>query len=226
MEQQHGNGQLGTTPPPSTEAFQDWLTLYLNPPVPGGVGVVRVATAHGAKGLEADHVYIFNPELFPLKERILLGGWQRYEELCVAFVAVTRAKNRLVYLPNLAVTSHTSCLDLFLQSAPPDEQASQSTADTEPASSQESLPSDAGEDIGDGDGAGTGKPVDDDVTSKALRTLCIDAIPSTQAEIDQAVRRRLLKVHPDKNPSEVATVSTQEVLAARAHLRTKLPVRI
>ena len=29
MEQQHGNGQLGTTPPPSTEAFQDWLTLYL-----------------------------------------------------------------------------------------------------------------------------------------------------------------------------------------------------
>ena len=86
---------------------------------------MRVATAHGAKGLEADHVYLFNPELFPLKERILLGGWQRYEELCVAFVAVTRAKNRLVYLPNLAVTSRASCLDLFLQSAPPTEQASQ-----------------------------------------------------------------------------------------------------
>ena len=40
-----------------------------------------------------------------------LGGL--YEELCVAFVARTRAKDRLVYLPDLEATSRSEIFALF-----------------------------------------------------------------------------------------------------------------
>ena len=103
MEQQHGNGQLGTTPPPSTEAFQDWLTLYL----PTSTHLCQAASAlcalqrltvpRGSRPTTS--TYSTRSSYYVLKERILLGGWQRYEELCVAFVAVTRAKNRSFYSP-------------------------------------------------------------------------------------------------------------------------------
>ena len=42
-----------------------------------------MGTVHWSKGLEADDVYILQPNTLPLAERIALGGWQKYEELCI-----------------------------------------------------------------------------------------------------------------------------------------------
>ena len=37
----------------------------------------------------------------PLTERLAKGGWEENEELCVAYVAVSRARRRIVKLPHL-----------------------------------------------------------------------------------------------------------------------------
>ena len=42
-----------------------------------------MGTIHWSKGLEADDVYILQPKTLPLAERIALGDWHKYEELCV-----------------------------------------------------------------------------------------------------------------------------------------------
>lgn len=59
--------------------------------------MIFLATPHAAKGLEADDVYILNPSMIPLTERIAFGGWKGMEELCVAYIARSRARHRMIY---------------------------------------------------------------------------------------------------------------------------------
>lgn len=58
---------------------------------------VILSTVHKAKGLEADNVFIICPELLPMK----MDGqqdWEWQQELNLKYVAVTRAKKRLVWV--------------------------------------------------------------------------------------------------------------------------------
>ena len=58
---------------------------------------VALSTVHKAKGLEADTVYIICPELIPYS----YPGqqeWEAEQERNLAYVAITRAKRRLVYV--------------------------------------------------------------------------------------------------------------------------------
>lgn len=58
-------------------------------------GVV-CSSVHRAKGLEADSVYVLNPELmpFPKAKRV----WEKQQELNCAYVAVTRSKRLLTFV--------------------------------------------------------------------------------------------------------------------------------
>jgi superfamily I DNA/RNA helicase len=58
---------------------------------------VMLSTVHKAKGLEADNVFIICPELLPMR----MEGqqeWEYQQELNLKYVAVTRAKKRLVWV--------------------------------------------------------------------------------------------------------------------------------
>jgi len=59
-------------------------------------GIV-LSTIHRAKGLENGRVFILHPELMPSK--YASKPWQIQQERNLEYVAVTRAKNELVYLP-------------------------------------------------------------------------------------------------------------------------------
>jgi len=61
-------------------------------------------------------VYLINPSLFPMADKIEQGGEEAFEELCVEYVAKTRAKDRMVFLPDLEVTSKKEVLGLFVTS--------------------------------------------------------------------------------------------------------------
>lgn len=60
---------------------------------------VTISTVHKAKGLEWDHVIVWNVGLglFPL----LRPGSDYEEELCILYVAVTRARKSLVFIRNI-----------------------------------------------------------------------------------------------------------------------------
>ena len=57
---------------------------------------ITLSTIHRAKGLEADNVYILRPDFLPhpLAEK----DWQLEQEENLRYVAITRAKNNLVYV--------------------------------------------------------------------------------------------------------------------------------
>lgn len=57
-------------------------------------GIV-LSTIHKSKGLEAQRVFFLNPELLPSPRAITETA--RYAEKCLQFVAITRAKNELIY---------------------------------------------------------------------------------------------------------------------------------
>ncbi len=59
-------------------------------------GVVTLSTVHKAKGKEAENVFILLPHLMPLPHAETPG--ERDAEDCVRFVAVTRSKNKLVFV--------------------------------------------------------------------------------------------------------------------------------
>ena len=98
------DSDVNTSLPESSHAFSKWIDKFFKPGE-AEKGVVRLTTAHAGKGLEADDVFIVNPSMFPLQERIDLGGWAEFEELCVEYVAKSRARDRMVYLPDLEVSS-------------------------------------------------------------------------------------------------------------------------
>ena len=58
---------------------------------------IMLSTVHKAKGLEAENVYIICPELLPFRHKNQ-QFWEIQQENNLAYVAITRAKNRLVYV--------------------------------------------------------------------------------------------------------------------------------
>lgn len=59
---------------------------------------VCLSTVHKAKGLEADRCYLLNYELFDLFAAKQRQSWQVEQERNIKYVAVTRAKQELVYM--------------------------------------------------------------------------------------------------------------------------------
>jgi superfamily I DNA/RNA helicase len=60
-----------------------------------GVGI-KLTTIHKSKGLEADNVFILNWDLLPSKFARSEGEF--YAEKCLQYVAVTRHKNKLIFI--------------------------------------------------------------------------------------------------------------------------------
>jgi DNA helicase-2/ATP-dependent DNA helicase PcrA len=65
-------------------------------------GMVTLSTVHRAKGREADNVFILLPHLMPLPNAETPE--EREAEDCVRFVAVTRAKHKLVFVESIGST--------------------------------------------------------------------------------------------------------------------------
>ncbi len=64
--------------------------------------MVTLSTVHRAKGREADNVFILLPHLMPLPNAETPE--EREAEDCVRFVAVTRAKHKLVFVESIGST--------------------------------------------------------------------------------------------------------------------------
>lgn len=62
---------------------------------------IRLSSVHRAKGLEADRVYILEPELMP--HHMARQEWEQEQERNIAYVAVTRAKNMLASVGGMSV---------------------------------------------------------------------------------------------------------------------------
>lgn len=62
-----------------------------------GEGIV-LSTIHKSKGLEADDVYIYLPQLIPSK--YASKPWELDQEANLLYVAMTRAKKRLIFIKN------------------------------------------------------------------------------------------------------------------------------
>ena len=56
---------------------------------------ITLSTIHKSKGLESDNIYILEPELLPSK--YATTELALYAERCLKFVAITRARKRLIY---------------------------------------------------------------------------------------------------------------------------------
>lgn len=56
---------------------------------------ITLSTIHKSKGLESNRVFFLNPELIPSK--FATSELELYAENCLKFVAITRAKNELIY---------------------------------------------------------------------------------------------------------------------------------
>ena len=65
-------------------------------------GMVTLSTVHRAKGKEADNVFILLPHLMPLPNAETPE--EREAEDCVRFVAVTRAKHKLVFVESTGIS--------------------------------------------------------------------------------------------------------------------------
>jgi len=57
---------------------------------------IILSTAHKSKGLEADNVHIYKPELMPLRSLSL--DWEKVQENNLQYVAITRAKKHLYFI--------------------------------------------------------------------------------------------------------------------------------
>lgn len=60
--------------------------------------VTTLCTVHKAKGLEWDRVYVLRPDLMP--HPMARKPWEQEQEVNLQYVAITRAKRELVYLPD------------------------------------------------------------------------------------------------------------------------------
>ena len=56
---------------------------------------IILSTIHKSKGLEADRVFFLNPNLIP--SQYVVSQEALYSEYCLKFVAITRARNELIY---------------------------------------------------------------------------------------------------------------------------------
>jgi DNA helicase-2/ATP-dependent DNA helicase PcrA len=62
-----------------------------------GKNCVLLSTVHRAKGLEADTVWVLYPELMPFPKAKL--AWEQQQERNIRYVALTRSKDRMVFIP-------------------------------------------------------------------------------------------------------------------------------
>ena len=170
-------------------------------------GVVYFSTIHSSKGLQSYSVYIINPGLCPLPDRVAKrhgpADWEAYEETCVAFIAVTRATDKLIYLQNLDSTSYESVDKLFAKpevpaaaGLPHSEQYSQPESEAEPQPTQDDLPH--------------------------LETLELPHVPATVQELDNATMQAL-KVPLNQLKTAEYQAKKQKVLGAREYLVKYFP---
>ena len=220
------NPSVDESHPNSLDAFKEWTLEQFSYKM-DGVGSIELSTIHAAKGKEGD-TYIINPGLTLLKERLDGSDWERYEELCLAYIARTRANDRLIYLPNLEMTSRAEILALFKKPTEPtvhiseidnlegggDSQGSStSTSTVSTASAASSSAVLVAEDVGNAP----------DKIKYALATLLLTEMPTTLAELDGAVRERLLQTRPSATlGSEEGEQNKRAVLAARQTIRTEM----
>lgn len=60
---------------------------------------IQLSTIHGVKGLENDRVFIIRPDLLGGNTKYIKHHWQETQERNLIFVAITRAKKELIYIP-------------------------------------------------------------------------------------------------------------------------------
>lgn len=59
---------------------------------------IKLSSVHRAKGLEADRVFILQPESAPMPHPLAKSRWQLEQEWNLLYIAITRAKSELVYV--------------------------------------------------------------------------------------------------------------------------------
>ena len=59
---------------------------------------IKLSSVHKAKGLEADRVFLLQPEGSTIPHPMAKTKWQREQEMNLLFVAITRARKELVYV--------------------------------------------------------------------------------------------------------------------------------
>jgi len=59
---------------------------------------IRLSSVHKAKGLEADRIFILTPKESPMPHPMAKLPWEKEGELNILYVAITRAKNELIYV--------------------------------------------------------------------------------------------------------------------------------
>ncbi len=59
---------------------------------------IKLSSVHRAKGLEASRVFILQPEGAEMPHPLAKSAWQREEEMNILYVAITRAKEELIYV--------------------------------------------------------------------------------------------------------------------------------
>lgn len=209
-------------------AFVKWLVEFFRPTGSNSFNDhIRCGTMHSLKGAEADTIYIINPDMSPLKERIAKGGWHEHEENCLAYMIRGRGKERLVYLPNLEVVTRSEILRLFEDTS--ETVPFQTVLDPTTYSPPTTAPFDSQETVDD---AGTVSDMEgDDKTmagpqqemtaevKDALATLNLPAMPIDVNTLNTAVRNVLLcKNASFANAKATDRASHDRVLAARALL--------
>ena len=190
------------------EAFCEWLRGFYAP-TDGGKGIFVIETMRKSKSGQADSVYLINWAMMPLKDRIDKGGWEENEELCLAYVAATRARSRLIKLPLLEEITVEAVKELFNTPV-------QGQYVTQPEATMESDPSD---DEAAGAAPG-GAAAPNDAITAALAALELAALPTSTEELDACVRRLMRAHHTDRNlgKEKEAQGKSQAILAARRHI--------
>lgn len=87
-------------PEGTLQEYLQEISLYTDKEDTSQRDCVQLMTIHAAKGLEFDHVFVYNlcEGVFPSERSIAEGGAQALEEeRRLAYVAFTRAKKRLFY---------------------------------------------------------------------------------------------------------------------------------
>ena len=187
--------------PGGVPSFVTYLHEVFSPSGDPNKGVISVMSVHAAKGLAADDVYWIQPEFIPLQERVELGGWEEHEELCVAFVAETRAKHRLIKLVHQKLFNRDAIMTLWdepeVAGCKGDGGSSQDTEATMDAEDDMAAP-------------------DQEAIDAALAVLALKEMPPTKEAVTAAAKAALRTAHPDRNKGAVAAKEkTQEILAAR-----------
>ena len=199
--------------PEARDAFEQYVQKTYATKSGITAGAIVCSSIHAAKGLEADHVFIGQPSLLPMKARIERGGWEETEEKCVVFVARTRARDILQYLPNVEDCTRDAIMKLF----EPPENAQDfcgSAGESDGSQSQEA------KDKTDTDAEDSAEA--EKAVKNALATLGLAELPATLKDLRLKVKELLMKTHPDRTVSSSQNASlteqTQKILDARAVL--------